>query len=135
MARQSLYKPEYAERVTEFLAGGHSMQAFCGHIGHRYETVRSWRKQHDEFDEACQVAVCLAIRFWETRLMSETLSGPQITAAIFALKSRSEEWRERIEHTGKDGGPIQTQDMTDTEVARRVAFLLAKAGKAEPEAA
>ena len=31
-----------------------------------------------------------------------------------------------IEHTGKDGGPIETVDLTDTELARRIAFALTK---------
>ncbi|ALQ01478.1 hypothetical protein PHLH3_08620 [Pseudomonas sp. St386] len=30
------------------------------------------------------------------------------------------------EVTGKDGGPIETKDLTDNEVARRIAFLLSK---------
>jgi phage terminase small subunit len=34
---------------------------------------------------------------------------------------------ERHEHTGKDGGPIQTEEISDSERARRVAFLLSKA--------
>ena len=38
------------------------------------------------------------------------------------------------EITGADGGPIQTEDMTDIERARRVAFMLAKgAQEAEKE--
>jgi hypothetical protein len=32
-----------------------------------------------------------------------------------------------IEHTGKDGGPIETADVSDTELARAIAFTLAKA--------
>lgn len=32
-----------------------------------------------------------------------------------------------IEMAGPDGGPIQTEEISDTESARRVAFLLAKA--------
>lgn len=31
-----------------------------------------------------------------------------------------------IEHTGKDGGPIETADVSDLEKARRIAFLLTK---------
>jgi hypothetical protein len=31
-----------------------------------------------------------------------------------------------IEHTGKDGGPIQTIDVTPEERAKRIAFALAK---------
>ena len=33
------------------------------------------------------------------------------------------------EITGADGGPVQTEEMSTMEIARRVAFLLAKAGK------
>lgn len=52
---------------------------------------------------------------------------PDATSCIFWLKNRRpEEWRDRIEHTGKDGGPIQTEELGDTERARRIAFLLQK---------
>lgn len=36
-------------------------------------------------------------------------------------------WVDKHEHTGRDGGPIQTEEISDTERARRVAFLLSKA--------
>jgi phage terminase small subunit len=39
---------------------------------------------------------------------------------------------EKHEHTGKDGKPIETKDVSDLETARRVAFLLEK-GKRELE--
>ena len=32
-----------------------------------------------------------------------------------------------IEHTGTDGGPIETAELSDTELARAIAFTLAKA--------
>jgi hypothetical protein len=32
--------------------------------------------------------------------------------------------------SGKDGGPIETREMSDLEVARRLAFLLARGAKA-----
>lgn len=37
---------------------------------------------------------------------------------------------ERHEMTGKDGGPIQTEDVGDIELARRLAFALVKGSKA-----
>lgn len=33
---------------------------------------------------------------------------------------------ERVEHSGPDGGPIETRDMSDLEFARKMAFLLRK---------
>ncbi len=37
---------------------------------------------------------------------------------------------DRVEHTGKDGGPIETVDLSETEAARRIAFTLARAAQA-----
>jgi phage terminase small subunit len=36
---------------------------------------------------------------------------------------------ERVEHTGKDGGPIETADISDRDMAKNIAFILAKGGK------
>jgi phage terminase small subunit len=36
-------------------------------------------------------------------------------------------WVDKHEHMGKDGGPIQTEEISETDRARRVAFLLTKA--------
>jgi phage terminase small subunit len=44
-------------------------------------------------------------------------------------------FKERVEHTGKDGGPIETKDVSDIERARRVAFMLARAGRKTDEPA
>ena len=35
-----------------------------------------------------------------------------------------------MEHSGKDGGPIETAERSDTELARAIAFTLAKAVRA-----
>ncbi len=39
---------------------------------------------------------------------------------------------DRVEHTGKDGGPIETADKSDRDIAKDIAFLLAKGAKARP---
>jgi phage terminase small subunit len=39
---------------------------------------------------------------------------------------------EKHEHTGKDGGPIQTEELSDFEKARRMAFLLARGMQLQP---
>ena len=39
---------------------------------------------------------------------------------------------DRIEHTGKDGGPIQTEDVSLPEAARRIAFTLSAADRPKP---
>ena len=55
---------------------------------------------------------------------------PDTTAAIFWLKNRRpEEWRDRHNHeiSGKNGGAIEVTDTAAVNLARRVAFLLARA--------
>lgn len=51
-------------------------------------------------------------------------------AALVDIGKHLGMFREKIELTGKDGGPIEVADMTDTEKARRVAFALAQAANA-----
>lgn len=57
------------------------------------------------------------------RIRRLELIGKHIAVGAFA---------ERHEHTGKDGGPIEHKDMTDMEVARRIAYLFHSAEKQEP---
>jgi hypothetical protein len=53
--------------------------------------------------------------------------APDTTACIFWLKNRRPDlWRDRVEHTGKDGGPIETREVTDDEIARWMAFETTK---------
>jgi transposase len=59
----------------------------------------------------------------------EVYIPPDTTAAIFWLKNRKPaEWRDKqeFEHTGKDGGPIQYEDMTPEERKSRIEELLNK---------
>lgn len=41
-------------------------------------------------------------------------------------------FKERVEHTGANGGPIETIDRSDRDIAKDIAFLLAKGAKAQP---
>lgn len=52
------------------------------------------------------------------RIKRLELIGKHVAVGAFA---------ERHEHTGKNGGPIETKDLTDDELARELAFLLQKA--------
>lgn len=35
-------------------------------------------------------------------------------------------WKDRVEHTGANGGPIETAEIGEREMARRIAFALSK---------
>ena len=65
----------------------------------------------------------------ETDLLSAP-DGPTVTSRIFALKNAApDEWRDKViqEHTGKDGGPIQTQEVSALErITGRIAGIAAR---------
>lgn len=48
-------------------------------------------------------------------------------AALVDIGKHLGMFKERVEHSGPNGGPIETIDLSDTEAARRIAFTLAKA--------
>jgi hypothetical protein len=56
--------------------------------------------------------------------------APAVSAANSILDRGYGKAPQSIEHTGKDGGPIQTESLSELELGRRLAFLLAKAKRA-----
>lgn len=147
--RPSSFRPEFVEqakKLTEFGATDVELADFF-HVS--INTIGNWRSAHPEFLEALKlgkdaadlrVSTSLYQRAMGYSFESEKIfmpSGakkpvrvkyrehvpPDTTAMIFWLKNRQpEKWRDRThhEHTGKDGGPIQTLDLskaTDEQLA------------------
>lgn len=47
-------------------------------------------------------------------------------ASLELLGKHLKLFADRVEHTGKDGAPIETKDLSDNAIARRIAFALEK---------
>ena len=113
IGRPTKYDPAYCQAVIDDAAKGFSLSAFCGGIMVARDTLTGWRQTHPEFDEACKVAKLVRARFLETGIMDMSVPAPAMNARKFALVNCAEEdWREPkqiLEHTGADGGPIQSQ--------------------------
>lgn len=136
MGRPSKYSDAYCNEVIGFLAGGHSVTAFAGHIGVSRSTVFKWAEENKEFSDALKVGQAKATALWETVLLKvASEGGGNATAAIFGLKNRAaEDWTDKVvnEHTGKDGGPIETKDVSARDIlTSRIAGLAARAGQGE----
>lgn len=129
--RPSKYSEAYCNEAIECLARGHSVTALAAEIGVARSTVFKWAEEHPEFSDALKVGQAKATAHWERILMEVAQNGGgNATAAIFGLKNRAaEDWADKVvnEHTGKDGGPIETKDASGFELARRIAFALASA--------
>lgn len=90
--------------------------------------------------ERCRQAAPVLDRKGEI-VMVETPDGDIVPAYVFDAKNvlRSAEligkelgmFKDRVEHTGKDGGPIETAEVSDRDIAQRAAYLLQR-GLAAP---
>lgn len=108
----SKYQPDYCEQVGDFLAKGHSVGAFAGHIGVHRDTIYEWTKHHSDFEDALKIGINRATKFWEERLIEIATNGKDKgnpAAIIFGLKNRaSADWKDTMvnEHTGANGAPL-----------------------------
>jgi hypothetical protein len=84
---------------------------------------RSWDeyRAREDFSPVCE-QVEQTIREQKFAGAAADLLNPSIIARDLGLADKTE-------LTGKDGGPIETRELSDTEAARRIAFTLARATK------
>jgi hypothetical protein len=90
-------------------------------------TVYRWRDDDTEFAAQWDDAIEDAVDALESSLYERALNGTDTTAAIFLLKGRRRPVfgdKASLEHTGKDGGPIETHNVLPvSEQATRLAAL------------
>lgn len=121
--RPSDYDPAYCDEAIAFLADGYSLAALAGKLSVTRKTIYNWMNEHPDFLHAVKTGQAKAALWWEQANRNLALTGQgNATSIIFGLKNRaSDEWRDvkSTELTGKDGGPIQTDNKT-TEVRRTI---------------
>jgi DNA-binding XRE family transcriptional regulator len=130
--RPTDYRPEYAEQAEKLSLMGATDMQMADFFDVSEQTFNAWKHRHPKFLESIKVAKEVADKNVErslyrkamgyefesekvfcndgsvTRVPIREIVPPSDTACIFWLKNRkSAEWRDRHEHTGKDGGPIQ----------------------------
>lgn len=150
------YKDEYAEKAKKLCEMGATDQELADFFDVDVRTIYNWKHAHEQFfqalidgKDACDDRVerslyqrAVGYEQEEVKIFmpggaDKPVYAPfraKVAADVGAAKlwltnRRGDKWREisRQEHTGKDGAPIQTEDMSDNDVARRIAFILAKA--------
>lgn len=153
--RPSSYKPEYAEQAYKLTLLGADDAGLADFFGVTEQTVNNWKDKHPEFFESltrgkdwadAEVAHSFrkrALGYQYDEVHQEATEDgelrvkrritkdvpPDAGAALNWLKNRQKgKWRDKQDHelTGKDGGPIETESMSDREFARALAFYLTK---------
>lgn len=160
--RPSDYQPEFAEDARKLCELGATDLDLADFFGCSINTIGNWKTRYPEFlgslkagkDSAddrverslYQRAVGYTFDsckiFFDKESLTEVVVPfrehvpPDVVAAIFWLKNRRRDiWRDRqeLEHTGRNGAAIQTEDVTprdETDIARRMLFVIAQATRA-----
>ena len=130
------------ETVLDQIAAGASLTAICGtgdipsrrlvrkwlddeEIRPRYLRAREWQADAHA-DKIMDWAAACAEGRMDPNAARVAIAASQWTAA----KLRPAVYGDRLEVTGRDGGPIALSVVDDAELARRVALLLARASQA-----
>lgn len=141
MGRPTLYRKEYCQRVMELGAQGKSPAQIAHDLGVLRETMIQWGDTYPGFLTALRMAKQAEQNHWEN-LGHSGLDADKFNALVWKTsmqaRFRDDYTEKRInEHTGKDGGPIQTEAKVvdasalsaDEREALRTVLMLAK-GKA-----
>lgn len=165
--RPSLYRDDYAEQARKLCRLGATDVEIADFFSVDVATVNRWKLRHPAFRESLKAGKAAADAEVADRLYRRacgyshpdtkfaTFEGeitdtkeftkhypPDTIACIFWLKNRRPDlWRDRVglEHTGPNGGPIQTEgdfrpSPEDEEVIRRIAETRAKLTSEREEA-
>lgn len=124
--RPTKYVPAYCDELIAFMSEGYSLTAFAGQIGVSRATLNLWMAANPEFMEAVSRGKAARLLQWEKIGMNVAKEGGgpgSSTMIVFGLKNMGgDEWSapEKLEHVGKDGGPIETRELSADEVRERL---------------
>lgn len=152
LGRPSSYTPEVGLAICERLANGESLQAICRDDAMpRREKVLRWLAANPDFrtqyalarEEQADLLADQIVEIADTPFMGIKIKDGRVIECDmiehrrlqvdarkwFASKVAPKKYGDRVatELTGKDGGPIETSNLSDIEKARRIAFLLGRA--------
>ena len=116
------YRPWFPDVARWMARNGLTANEIAAELGATYRTLKRWQNRYPELADALEDGRELADARVEDSLYKRACGG-DTTACIFWLcNRRKDSWRhvQRIEHTGKDGQPIEhlTTDAVDREIAR-----------------
>lgn len=133
--RPTDYKPEYCEQVIELGKEGKSPAQMAAHFDVCRQTIYNWQDQHPEFLAAFNRAMAHCQNWWEDQGMKGMVAD-KFNANVWTKSMQArfrDDYTERREVTGKDGGPIETKDVSERAAAftGTIASLASREGTSE----
>lgn len=109
VGRPSGYRPEFCELVLELGKQGKSFTQMAVATGYTKASLHGWRDQYPQFATALARAIELSQQWWEEKAQAG-LGDRNFNAALWMKIAASrfrEDYADRKEVTGANGGPIQ----------------------------
>ena len=97
--KKDLVNPETLEKITEYAAQGLSLRQICRCLGISWSTLDRHRKEYGEIEHALKKGEALGVSKVAQALMNNALFENNVTAQIFYLKNRSENWADKVENS------------------------------------
>lgn len=63
------YKHEYCEQLRIHCENGKSLESFCAALGVSPKIISEWYNEHQEFQDAVDMAPCLELLYWEMTMV------------------------------------------------------------------
>jgi hypothetical protein len=106
--RKTKRTPEVEKIIIDALSIGLSIDDACAYARINQDTFHTWKKAFSDFSESCTRAEMLLIARSAARLSKEVNNqdGDWKSALEVLKRRRRNDWSERTEVTGKDGGAI-----------------------------
>ena len=108
--RPTDYREEMCERVIELGRDGYSKAEMAADLGVTRATMDAWTRQHEEFLNSVSIAQELSLAWWEKQ-SRVNLNSKEFQSSLWgkAMSGRfpKEPYRDRVEASGADGGPLQ----------------------------
>lgn len=112
VGRPTEYKPEYCERVIEFMRSGAALVEVADDLDICVDTLAEWRKKHPEFAEAIKKGIKKSEAWW-VRNGRVNLENKDFSATLWYMNMKNRfGWADKKEVT-------QTTEVTISEETKR----------------
>lgn len=118
--RPSRYTKRTCDKIIAAIAAGASRASAARAGGIDDSTLYEWMNAHPDFGERVREADDLVRKRVEEAFFGDVTGGKDWRARLAWLQARyPSDWsaRSRLELTGKDGGPVQIQQLADAIVS------------------
>lgn len=114
--RPRVYDSAFCDRVIQAGKLGKSITWMAADLHISKDTLYRWEREYEDFSYALALARIYSQQWWEDLGQKHAVNepnGPTINASLYSRSMAArfpDDWREntKIEHTGKNGGAIET---------------------------